>query len=140
VAAAGRRKRKPCLAEQSRALEQQRIDIPRWVTALDRRDAQIKEQLRPFALKLCLELPGRVAKAISEIESAGGVSGEMRFWNIGQALDASIILNPLRRLHELSLTWLESLQRNDDEARECRIRVLLADSGVLKPRVYLFRR
>jgi hypothetical protein len=71
---------------------------------------------------------------------AGGPTGIMQFWGVGQELDAAIILNPLRRLHELSLGWLESLQKNDAEAQECRIRVMLADSGALKPKVFLFRR
>src|SRR5262245_13913031 len=37
-------------SENARVLEQQRADIPRWTVALDRRDAELKEKMRPYAL------------------------------------------------------------------------------------------
>ena len=128
------------LAEKSRKLEEERQAIPRWELALNRRDAELKEAMRPFALKLAAELPGRIAQAINEIEAEDGVTGAMQFWRIGQAVDASVILHPLHRLHELAVGWRESLEKNDAEAQESLIRALLADSGALQPKVFVFRR
>lgn len=127
-------------AEKSREIEQQRADIPRWTLALDRKDAEIKEAMRPFALRLAVELPGRIAKAINGQEKAAGPDGVMAYWGIAQNFDASVVVHPLRRLHELALGWLASLQKNDAEAKESLIRALLADSGALQPKVFVFRR
>jgi hypothetical protein len=38
------------------------------------------------------------------------------------------------------LGWVESLQKNDAEAKESLIRALLADAGAMKPKVFVFRR
>jgi hypothetical protein len=95
--------------------------------------------MRPFALRLAAELPGYVAKAINEQEKAGGPDGVMGFWDIGQHSDKSIIIYPLRRLHDIAVHWRKSLERNNCEAQASRIRAILADSGVLKPKVFVFR-
>jgi hypothetical protein len=120
-------------------LEKERDAIPKWTLALNKRDAELKEAMRPYALRLAAELPGFIARAISEQEREAGPDGVCRFWGIGQNFDASIIVYPLRRLHELAESWRESLEKNDSEARESRIRTILADSGVLKPKVFVFR-
>jgi len=127
------------LASRALEIEEARRAIPQWELALNRQDEQIKEALRPYALRLAAELPGRIAQAIHEIEAEGGPPGPMQFWGIGQGFDAAVILHPLHRLHELSESWLKALERNNCEARACRIRAILADSGALKPKVFLFR-
>jgi hypothetical protein len=107
--------------------------------ALDRRDAEIKEKLRPFALRLAVELPGFIAKAIKEVEAVGGPTGTMQFWGIGQASDVTVVTYPLHRLHEIAKTWRGHLQANTCEAQACRIRAILVDSGALKPKVFVYR-
>jgi hypothetical protein len=79
-------------AEKTRKLEQDRQAIPQWTLACDRRDAVIKEKLRPYALRLAVELPGYVAKAINEQEKAGGPDGVMGFWGLGQGFDQNVII------------------------------------------------
>jgi len=113
------------LANRSRALEQERQDIPRWTMALDRKDAELKEKLRPYALRLATELPGFVAAAINEIEDANGPTGTMAFWGIGQGFNANVVIYPLRRLHDVAQAWLKSLEANDAACRESHIRPCL---------------
>jgi hypothetical protein len=127
-------------AKGLREIENRRQSIPVWQTCLTRKGADLNERLRPFSLKLAVELPGRIAKAINELEKAGGPDGSMAYWQVSQGFDSSTIINPLRRLHSLAEQWLESLKSNDAEAKESRIRAILADSGVLTPRVPVFRR
>jgi hypothetical protein len=126
-------------AEGARKIENERLAIPQWTVALDRKDADLKEKLRPFALKLSVELPGLIAKEINKQENEAGPDGIMAFWGIAQNFDPAITVNPLRRLHDLAVSWLASLQSNDADAKESRIRAILADSGVLKPTVFVFR-
>jgi hypothetical protein len=127
------------LIARTEAIEKERAAIPQWRAALDRQEADLKERLRPFALKLAIELPGRVAKSINELEKVAGPDGSMAYWGIAQNFDQGLIVNPLRRLHSLALSWVQSLQTNDADAKESRIRAILADSGVLKPRVHVYR-
>jgi hypothetical protein len=106
---------------------------------LDRRWDEAIQKLRPYALKLARELPGRVAMAINEIEQ-DGVSGSTKFWGVGQQnLDNNFILFPLRRLHDIARSWLQSLERNTSEARDSRVRAILFDAGVLKQKAFIFR-
>ena len=86
--------------------------------------------MRPFALRLAVELPGFVAKAINEQEKAGGPDGVMQYWGISQQFDQSIIIFPLRRLHDIAVHWRKNIERNNCEAQASRIRAILADSGV----------
>jgi hypothetical protein len=78
-------------AKSSRELEQERQAIPQWTMALDRKDAELKEKLRPFALRLAVELPGRVAVAINQQEKTAGPDGVMAFWGIGQNFESARI-------------------------------------------------
>jgi len=120
-------------------LENERAAIPQLTVALDRRDAELKEKMRPFALRLACELPGFIAKAIKEVEAVGGPTGTMQFWGIGQASDVTIVTYPLHRLHEIAKMWRDHLQANTCEAQSCRIRAILVDSGVLQPKVFVYR-
>ena len=74
----------------------------------------------------------------NEIER-DGIAGPMKFWGVGQNVDATVILHPLRRLHDISRSWVKHLERNTCEARHSRVRAILADSGALKPKVHVFR-
>jgi hypothetical protein len=84
-------------------------------------------------------LPGLIARAINEQEKAAGPDGVMAYWGINQNFDQSIIVYPLRRLHDLAVRWRKNLERNNCEAQASRIRAILADSGLLKPKVFVYR-
>jgi hypothetical protein len=121
-------------AKRSLAIKDEREAMPAWTMALNSREARLKEKLRPYALRVAMELPGKLAKSINEIESITDAEGSM------YGINASVIINPLLRLHSLAVSWVESLKSNDDDAKESRIRAILADSGVLEPKVPVFRR
>jgi hypothetical protein len=93
----------------------------------------------PYALKLAVELPGRIAKTINEQEKATGPDGVMQYWGVGQAFDQSVTIYRLRCLEDIGEGWVKSLEANNAEAKESRIRAILADAGVLKPKVFVFR-
>ena len=89
-------------------------------------------EIRRFALPLF-----EIARVLVRLYQPDGVMAD---WGIAQSGDPSVVIYPLRKLYDLSLGWLASLQKNDDDARECRIRLTLADANVLKPKLFLFRR
>ena len=127
-------------AKRMRVIQEEKDAIRGWTLALDRREAQLKEGLRPYALRVAIELPGKVAKSINELEKAAGPAGIMKHYGLAQNADAApIITNGLRRLHSLAVSWVESLTANNAEAKESRIRAILFDAGVLNPKVAVYR-
>jgi hypothetical protein len=58
-----------------------------------------------------------IAKAINEQEKAAGPDVVMAYWGIAQNFDASVIVNPLRRLHDLAANWLASLEKTMPKLR-----------------------
>jgi hypothetical protein len=127
-------------AKRSRSIQEEKDAIRAWTLALDRREAEHKEKLHPYALRIAVELPGKVAKSINELLEVAGPDGVMAHYGLAQNGDAVVIINPLRRLHSLAVSWIESLKANDAEAKESRIRAILFDAGVLNPKVAVYRK